>query len=91
MPASRKVAPGVTNKVKPIVKRPINKSGLAEDFGYMKQGAKIAADVFIPRNASDVAWTLAGGKAFGLGARAVGGIGKAGKKFVTKVYRNMGK
>jgi len=90
MPASKKVAPGVTNKVKPIVKRPI-KSGLAEDFGYMKQGAKIAADVFIPRNASDVAWTLAGGKAFGLGARAIGGITKRGAKFVTKVYRNMGK
>jgi len=25
------------------------------------------------------------------GARIVGGIGKVGKKFVTKVYRNMGK
>jgi hypothetical protein len=40
--------------------------------------------VFDPSSKSDWAWTLAGG-------RVVGGIGKAGKKFVTKVYRNMGR
>jgi len=75
-----------SKKMKPIIKRSL-KSGLKEDFGYMKEGAKIAADVIIPRSKEDLAWLFAGGAA----GRAVGGIGKAGKKFVTKVYRNMGK
>ena len=83
MATSSKANLGKTKNLKPIIKRSV-KSGLKEDFGYMKEGAKIAADVIIPRNASDLALTLAGG-------RIVGGIGKAGKKFVTKVYRNMGK
>lgn len=86
MAASKKVAPGQTNKVKPLIKRSI-KSGLKEDLGYMKEGAKIAADVFIPRSKSDLAWMVGTGAA----GRAVGGITKAGKKFVTKVYRNIGK
>jgi hypothetical protein len=43
--------------------------------------------VFDPTNKADYAWMAVGGPV----SRAVGGIGKAGKKFVTKVYRNMGK
>jgi hypothetical protein len=86
MAASKKTSLGPTKKVKPVVKRSI-KSGLKEDFGYMKEGAKIAADVFIPRSKSDLAWMVGTGVA----GRAVGGITKAGKKFVNKVYRNMGK
>ena len=81
---------GKTKKLKPIIKRSV-KSGLKEDFGYMKEGAKIAADVIIPRNASDLALTLAGGKLFNVGARAVSGITKKGAKFVGKIYRNMGR
>ena len=53
----------------------------------MKEGAKIAADVFIPRSKSDLAWMVGTGVA----GRAVGGITKVGKKFVNKVYRNMGR
>ena len=84
MATSSKANLGPTKKSKSIINPSFNKAGLKEDFGYIKTGAKIAADVIIPRNASDLALTLAGG-------RIVGGIGKAGKKFVTKVYRNMGK
>jgi hypothetical protein len=90
MAVSKKVNLGPTKKVKPVVKRNI-KSGLKEDFGYMKEGAKIAADVIIPRNASDLALTLAGGKLFNVGARAVSGITKKGAKFVSKTYKNIGK
>jgi hypothetical protein len=86
MAKSKKMAPGAFKKSKPVIKRSI-KSGLKEDFGYMKEGAKIAADVFIPRSKSDLAWMVGTGVA----GRAVGGIAKAGKKFVGKVYRNMGK
>jgi len=86
MAASSKANLGKTKKSKTIVKRNL-KSGLKEDLGYMKEGAKIAADVFIPRSKEDVAWLFAGGAA----GRAVGGITKVGKKFVNKVYRNMGK
>lgn len=86
MAASKKTNLGPTKKVKPVVKRSI-KSGLKEDFGYMKEGAKIAADVLIPRSKSDLAWMVGTGVA----GRAVGGIRKSGKKFVNKVYRNMGK
>jgi len=90
MATSRKMNLGPTKKLKPIIKRSV-KSGLKEDFGYMKEGAKIAADVFIPRNANDLAITLAGGKLFSVGARAVSGIAKKGSKYVSKTYRNMGK
>lgn len=86
MATSKKVNLGKTKKSKTIVKRNL-KSGLKEDLGYMKEGAKIAADVLIPRSKEDVAWLFAGGAA----GRAIGGIGKAGKKYVSKVYRNMGK
>jgi hypothetical protein len=86
MATSKKANLGPTKKLKPIIKRSV-KSGLKEDFGYMKEGAKIAADVIIPRSKEDLAWLFAGGAA----GRAVGGIGKAGKKFVNKVYRNMGR
>ena len=86
MAKSKKANLGQTKKVKPVVKRSI-KSGLKEDFGYMKEGAKIAADVFIPRSKSDLAWMVGTGVA----GRTVVGISKAGKKFVNKVYRNMGK
>jgi hypothetical protein len=75
-----------SKKMKPIIKRSL-KSGLKEDFGYMKEGAKIAADVIIPRSKEDVAWLFAGGAA----GRAVGGIAKKGAKFVSKAYRNMGR
>jgi len=40
--------------------------------------------VFDPSNKADWATTAVGG-------RVMGGITKAGKKFVTKVYRNMGR
>jgi hypothetical protein len=90
MAASSKANLGPTKKLKPIIKRSV-KSGLKEDFGYMKEGAKIAADVIIPRNASDLALTLAGGKLFNVGTRAIGGIAKRGAKFVGKSYRNMSK
>ena len=86
MAKSSKANLGQTKKVKPVVKRSI-KSGLKEDFGYMKEGAKLAADVIIPRSKSDLAWIIGTGVA----GRAVGGIVKAGKKFVGKDYRNMGK
>ena len=86
MAKSKKMAPGPIKKNKTIIKRNL-KSGLKEDLGYMKEGAKIAADVFIPRSKEDVAWLFAGGAA----GRAIGGIGKAGAKYVSKVYRNMGK
>ena len=56
----------------------------------MKEGAKIAGDVLIPRNANDLAITLAGGKLFSVGARAVSGIAKKGAKNVSKIYRNIG-
>jgi hypothetical protein len=50
--------------------------------------APILSDVFIPKTPMDAAmYAIPYGKA----ARAIGGIGKAGKKFVGKVYRNMGK
>jgi hypothetical protein len=50
--------------------------------------APILSDVFIPKTPMDVAtYVIPYGKA----ARAIGGITKAGKKFVGKVYRNMGK
>ena len=90
MATSSKANLGKTKNLKPIIKRSV-KSGLKEDFGYMKEGAKIAADVIIPRNASDLALTLAGGKLFNVGARAVSGITKKGAKFVSKTYRNIGK
>jgi hypothetical protein len=67
MPASRKVAPGATNKVKP--------SG---NVKFIKDW------VFNPSSPVDWATTFGG-------ARIAGGITKAGKKFVTKVYRNIGK
>ena len=51
-----------SKKMKPIIKRSV-KSGLKEDFGYMKEGAKIAADVIIPRSKEDLAWLFAGGAA----------------------------
>lgn len=86
MAKSRKANLGKTKKSKTIIKRNL-KSGLKEDLGYIKEGAKIAADVFIPRNKEDVAWLFAGGAA----GRAVGGIVKKGKKFVGKTYRNIGK
>ena len=53
----------------------------------MKEGAKVAADIIIPRSKEDFAWLFAGGAA----GRAIGGIGKKGVKYVNKVYRNMGK
>lgn len=90
MATSKKANLGPTKKLKPIIKRSV-KSGLKEDFAYMKEGAKIAGDVFIPRSANDLAITLAGGKLFNVGARAVSGIAKKGAKFVGKAYRNMGK
>jgi hypothetical protein len=86
MAKSKKMNLGPTKKSKPIIKRSV-KSGLKEDLGYMKEGAKIAADVFIPRSKSDLAWMVGTGVA----GRAVGGITKVGKKFVNKVYRNMGR
>jgi hypothetical protein len=36
---------------------------IEDDFGYMKEGAKIAADVIIPRSKEDLAWLFAGGAA----------------------------
>jgi len=43
--------------------------------------------IFDPGNKADYATYLLGGPA----TRAVGGIVKAGKKYVNKVYRNMGR
>jgi hypothetical protein len=43
--------------------------------------------VFDPTNKADYAWLAAGGPI----GRAVGGITKKGAKFVSKVYRNMGR
>lgn len=40
--------------------------------------------IFDPSSPSD--WAMNFG-----GARIIGGIGKAGKKYVTKLYRNMGR
>lgn len=86
MAKSKKMNLDKTKKSKTIIKRNL-KSGLKEDLGYMKKGAKIAADIIIPRSKEDFAWLLAGGAA----TRAIGGIGKKGVKYVNKVYRNMGK
>jgi hypothetical protein len=86
MAKSKKMNLDKTKKSKTIIKRNL-KSGLKEDLGYMKEGAKVAADVIIPRSKEDFAWLFAGGAA----VRAIGGIGKKGAKYVNKVYRNMGK
>lgn len=43
--------------------------------------------VFDPTSKTDWAWMAAGGPI----GRAVGGITKTGAKFVSKVYRNMGR
>jgi hypothetical protein len=91
MAASKKANLGPIKKSKSIINPSFNKAGLKEDFGYMKTGAKIAADVIIPRSASDLALTLAGGKLFSVGTSAIGGIAKRGAKFVGKSYRNMSK
>ena len=49
---------------------------------------------FDPSSPVDVALTIAGGKAIKptikIGKRAIGGITKAGAKYVEKVYRNIG-
>lgn len=86
MPASKKANLKQTKKVKPVIKRNV-KSGLKEDFGLWKEGVKAGVDFIVPRTKEDLAWIVGGGAA----GRAVGGITKAGKKFVNKVYRNMGK
>lgn len=50
--------------------------------------------VFDPSSPVDVALTVAGGKAIKpvvkIGKRAVGGITKAGARYVEKIYRNIG-
>jgi hypothetical protein len=49
---------------------------------------------FDPTSPVDVALTIAGGKAIKptikIGKRAIGGITKAGAKYVNKAYRNIG-
>ena len=50
--------------------------------------APILSDVFIPKTAVDAAMYAV---PYGKAARAVGGIAKKGAKFVSKVYRNMGR
>jgi len=50
--------------------------------------APILSDVFIPKTAVDAAMYAV---PYGKAARAIGGIAKKGSKFVSKVYRNMGR
>jgi hypothetical protein len=53
--------------------------------------AKFIKDwIFDPSNPVDYAM-LGAGRVLKPAARAIGGIGKAGKKYVNRVYRNMGK
>lgn len=86
MATSKKANLGQTNKVKPIIKRNV-KSGLKEDIGLWTKGAKASIDFIVPKTKEDLAWMVGGGAA----TRAIGGITKKGAKFVSKVYRNMGK
>lgn len=58
------------------------KEGLKEDLAQWTKGFKAGAMMSIP---------IPGPKKIKAGARAVGGIIKEGEKFVSKVYRNMGR
>jgi len=51
--------------------------------------APVLSDLFIPKTIGDALITYA--VPYGKAARAIGGIGKKGAKYVGKVYRNMGK
>lgn len=59
-----------------------------------RKAIKVADELVVPKSASDVALTIAGIKgtkpAIKMGKRAIGGIGRAGAKYVEKVYRNIG-
>ena len=59
-----------------------------------RKAIKVADELFVPKSASDVAWTIAGMKgtkpAIKIGKRAIGGITKAGARYVEKIYRNIG-
>jgi hypothetical protein len=58
------------------------KEGLKEDLSLWTKGFKAGSIMAIP---------IPGPKKIKAGARAVGGIIKEGEKFVSKVYRNMGR
>ena len=59
-----------------------------------RKAIKVADEHVVPKSASDVALTIAGIKgtkpAIKMCKRAIGGIGRAGAKYVEKVYRNIG-
>jgi hypothetical protein len=62
----------------------INKTPIG---GNTLKAMKIVDEYVVPKSAADVALLAVGGP----GLRAIGGITKAGAKYVNKVYRNMTK
>ena len=62
----------------------INKTPIG---GNTLKAMKIVDEYVMPKSAADVAFLAVGGP----GLRAIGGITKAGAKYVNKVYRNMTK
>jgi hypothetical protein len=62
----------------------INKTPIG---GNTLKAMKIVDEYVVPKSAADVAFLAVGGP----GLRAIGGITKAGAKYVNKVYRNMTK
>jgi hypothetical protein len=62
----------------------INKTPIS---GNTLKAMKIVDEYVVPKSAADVAFLAVGGP----GLRAIGGITKAGAKYVNKVYRNMTK
>jgi hypothetical protein len=56
-----------------------------------RKAIKVANELVVPKSASDAAmYAIPYGRAAKITKRAVGGITKAGAKYVGKVYRNIG-
>ena len=56
-----------------------------------RKAIKVANELVVPKSVSDAAmYAIPYGRAAKITKRAVGGIAKAGAKYVSKVYRNIG-
>jgi hypothetical protein len=56
-----------------------------------RKAIKVTNELVVPKSASDAAmYAIPYGRAGKIAKRAVGGIAKAGAKYVSKVYRNIG-
>jgi hypothetical protein len=56
-----------------------------------RKAIKVVNELVVPKSASDAAmYAIPYGRAAKITKRAVGGITKAGAKYVDKVYRNIG-